>query len=382
MGRPLAHQPQWRQDFPIDWPQDEYVARRDFSKFLVLTSVAFVVGQVWIAAQNLVRANRPAAAARARIARAATIAGGRRRDHVHATRARTTLPADPTRRADASSRTARSARTCRARSCPRVDGGRPALPVPRGLLRSPHGPQHRRPAAAPAAPDRARDATATTSTPPASRRGRSDDDACDVLSRARSGLTIVYGILCFVLMLVVLQLWLLTATMNAFLGGDERSSGRRSAPASRLSRAEPGLLRYLRTDRAPTTTAPADAGSRDAAPGVLRAGHGDRHRLDRRAAARPVALVAIALFALNIVVVRRAVGADPRARRRAIRARASPTSSHHGRGVGFFTDRRRRRASSDRSSWSSAELVGVAFALWIAGIVLWARAHLRRLHRR
>lgn len=31
---------------------------------------------------------------------------------------------------------------------------------------------------------------------------------------------IVTGILCVVLILVVLQLWLLTATMNAFLGGD------------------------------------------------------------------------------------------------------------------------------------------------------------------
>lgn len=33
-------------------------------------------------------------------------------------------------------------------------------------------------------------------------------------------LTIVYGILCLVLILVILQLWLLTATMNAYLGGD------------------------------------------------------------------------------------------------------------------------------------------------------------------
>ena len=32
--------------------------------------------------------------------------------------------------------------------------------------------------------------------------------------------TIVFGILSIVLMLVVLQLWLLTATMNAYLGGD------------------------------------------------------------------------------------------------------------------------------------------------------------------
>jgi hypothetical protein len=34
-------------------------------------------------------------------------------------------------------------------------------------------------------------------------------------------MTIVYGILCIVLILVVLQLWLLAATMNAWLGGDE-----------------------------------------------------------------------------------------------------------------------------------------------------------------
>jgi hypothetical protein len=33
--------------------------------------------------------------------------------------------------------------------------------------------------------------------------------------------TIIYGTLCLVLLLVVLQLWLLTATMNAYLGGDD-----------------------------------------------------------------------------------------------------------------------------------------------------------------
>ena len=32
---------------------------------------------------------------------------------------------------------------------------------------------------------------------------------------------IVQGILAFVVILVVLQLWLLTATMNAYLGGDD-----------------------------------------------------------------------------------------------------------------------------------------------------------------
>jgi nitrite reductase/ring-hydroxylating ferredoxin subunit len=52
---PAESQPAWRQDFPIDWPQDLYVERRDFLKFMVLTSAAFTAGQLWIAAQNWYR---------------------------------------------------------------------------------------------------------------------------------------------------------------------------------------------------------------------------------------------------------------------------------------------------------------------------------------
>jgi Rieske Fe-S protein len=52
---PLEAQPAWRQDFPIDWPQDLYVERRDFMKFMVLTSAAFTIGQLWIGAQNWYR---------------------------------------------------------------------------------------------------------------------------------------------------------------------------------------------------------------------------------------------------------------------------------------------------------------------------------------
>ena len=57
-GRPTTEQPKWRQDFPVDWPQDQYVARRDFTKFIVLTSFAFVVGQFWIVVQNFLRKRR------------------------------------------------------------------------------------------------------------------------------------------------------------------------------------------------------------------------------------------------------------------------------------------------------------------------------------
>jgi Rieske Fe-S protein len=74
-GRPMAEQPGWRRDFSIDWPRDQHVARREFSKFLVLTSGAFVVGQGWIAAQSLVRRKRPPPG-RVRIASARDLAAG------------------------------------------------------------------------------------------------------------------------------------------------------------------------------------------------------------------------------------------------------------------------------------------------------------------
>ena len=74
-GRPFREQPQWRNDFPIDWPYDEYVARRDFTKFLVLTSLAFVVGQLWIVFENVVRKRKGQPPVR-RIARADEIPVG------------------------------------------------------------------------------------------------------------------------------------------------------------------------------------------------------------------------------------------------------------------------------------------------------------------
>lgn len=52
-GRPPEDQPKWRQDFPIDTQQDNFVARRDFTKFMVLISASFVAGQGWIALKTL-----------------------------------------------------------------------------------------------------------------------------------------------------------------------------------------------------------------------------------------------------------------------------------------------------------------------------------------
>ena len=57
--RPVDEQPAWRHDFPIDWPADHYVERRDFMKFMVLTSGAFTTGQFWIAAEQWRRSHQP-----------------------------------------------------------------------------------------------------------------------------------------------------------------------------------------------------------------------------------------------------------------------------------------------------------------------------------
>jgi Rieske Fe-S protein len=54
-GRSPDEQPRWRKDFPIDWPQDDYVSRRELVKFGVLTSLAFTVGQFWVVVKSWFR---------------------------------------------------------------------------------------------------------------------------------------------------------------------------------------------------------------------------------------------------------------------------------------------------------------------------------------
>lgn len=54
-GRSPDEQARWRKDFPIDWPQDEYLTRREFIKFLLLTSAAFSAGQLWFLVSNYLR---------------------------------------------------------------------------------------------------------------------------------------------------------------------------------------------------------------------------------------------------------------------------------------------------------------------------------------
>ncbi len=74
-GQPAARQPAWRHDFPIDSPQDQYLARRDFTRFLMAASAAFGVGQLGVAVWNLLR-GRPAPGATQAIVRVDELAVG------------------------------------------------------------------------------------------------------------------------------------------------------------------------------------------------------------------------------------------------------------------------------------------------------------------
>jgi hypothetical protein len=57
--------------------------------------------------------------------------------------------------------------------------------------------------------------------------------------------TIVYGMLGFVVILVILQIWMLTATMNAYLGSDDTVVWPAAGASLACLALNLGLLRYL-----------------------------------------------------------------------------------------------------------------------------------------
>ncbi len=48
-------EPLWREEFSVSAAEERYVTRRQFGKFLVLTSLAMFVGNCWILAKSWVR---------------------------------------------------------------------------------------------------------------------------------------------------------------------------------------------------------------------------------------------------------------------------------------------------------------------------------------
>lgn len=58
-------------------------------------------------------------------------------------------------------------------------------------------------------------------------------------------LTIIYSVLCLVLLVVIIQLWLLTATMDAYMGGDDNVIWPAAFASLLCFASVMGLLRYL-----------------------------------------------------------------------------------------------------------------------------------------
>jgi len=50
--------PKWRKDFPVEWGADNYVTRREFTKFLVLASGATAVGNGYFLLQRQEQGNQ------------------------------------------------------------------------------------------------------------------------------------------------------------------------------------------------------------------------------------------------------------------------------------------------------------------------------------
>lgn len=82
-----------------------------------------------------------------------------------------------------------------------------------------------------------------SSLPPAPPRSGAGTTRSRMTVETRTG--IVTGILCIVLIIALMQLWLLTATMNAFLGGDHAVAWPALGASIVCLLLNLGLLRYL-----------------------------------------------------------------------------------------------------------------------------------------
>jgi Rieske Fe-S protein len=67
--------PLWRQEFPVRAVEERLVTRRQFAKFLTLTSLGMLVGNAWIVVRNLLK-GPPTAPAHFRIGAAAEVPPG------------------------------------------------------------------------------------------------------------------------------------------------------------------------------------------------------------------------------------------------------------------------------------------------------------------
>lgn len=62
MSADREREPLWREELSVFTSDERYVGRRQFAKFLVLTSLGMFVGNLWLLAKSLLRRPSPAAA--------------------------------------------------------------------------------------------------------------------------------------------------------------------------------------------------------------------------------------------------------------------------------------------------------------------------------
>jgi nitrite reductase/ring-hydroxylating ferredoxin subunit len=71
---PSEPRPLWREEFPVAAAEERYVSRRQLAKFLALTSLGMLVGNVWLLVKS--RLDRRVACPRLRVARIGEIPVG------------------------------------------------------------------------------------------------------------------------------------------------------------------------------------------------------------------------------------------------------------------------------------------------------------------
>ena len=52
-NNPADTTPKWREDFPFESEGDDFVTRRDFTRFLCIISAGFATGNAWILGKSL-----------------------------------------------------------------------------------------------------------------------------------------------------------------------------------------------------------------------------------------------------------------------------------------------------------------------------------------
>jgi len=72
--RQPSRDPLWREEFPVHTEDERYVTRRQFAKFLTLTSLGMAVGNGWILVRSWIR--RPSAYPSVSVARIGEVAVG------------------------------------------------------------------------------------------------------------------------------------------------------------------------------------------------------------------------------------------------------------------------------------------------------------------